>query len=75
MKLKPTKPKIIKNKDFLRVLQHIEDKIDINGAGALISVLADSLDNLTKDGHDINIRSIEIIYNDFFSYKQTFSED
>ena len=43
------KPKIIKDKDFLRVLQHIEDKIDTNGTGALISVLADSLDNLTKD--------------------------
>lgn len=69
------KPKIIKDKDFLRVLQHIEDKIDTNGTGALISVLADSLDELTKDGHDINIRSIEIIYNDFFSHRQTFSED
>lgn len=73
--MKQPKPKIIKNKDFLRVLQHIEDKIDTNGTGALISVLADSLDNLTKDGHDINIRSIEITYNDFFSYKQTFSEE
>lgn len=69
------KPKIIKDKDFLTVLQHIEDKIDTTGTGALISILADSLDNLTKDGHDINIRSIEIIYNDFFSYKQTFSEE
>lgn len=75
MKPKIAKPKIIKDKDFLRVLQHIEDKIDTTGTGALISVLADSLDELTKDGHDVNIRSIEIIYNDFFSHKQTFSEE
>lgn len=68
------KPSIIKNKDFLTIIQHIQNKVGENGTGALISILADSLDKLTEGGNDVSIRSMEIIYNDLFTYKQVFEE-
>ena len=63
------KPKIIKNKDFLVVLKHIENIVGENGTGIFISVLADSLDKFMEGKEEAEIRSIEITYNDFFSHK------
>lgn len=60
------KPKLIKDKRFLTVLSFIENSLGPVDAGILISILADSLNNLVKDAPERNIRTISIKYNDYF---------
>ena len=66
------KKTIIKDKDFKRIINHIEEKIGGYSTGALIAILSDSLDNLTKGVESRNIRSIEIKFNDYYSTKFDF---
>ena len=65
---------VIRDKPFKEMIKHIETKIGKNGTGILIGVLADSLDNLTKDVESRTIRTIEIKYNDFYSTKFDFDK-
>ena len=66
------KKKIIRDKHFKRVINHIEEKIGSGSTGALIAILADALDNLTKGVESRNIRCIEIKFNDYYSTKFDF---
>ena len=66
------KKKIIRDKHFKRIINHIEEKIGSNSTGAMIAILADALDNLTEGVESRNIRCIEIKFNDFYSTKFDF---
>lgn len=68
------KAKVLKNKQFKKIIAHIEAHIGDFATGMLVAILADSLDHLCADGQDHSIRNMEIIYNDFFSYKKEFSD-
>lgn len=66
------KKKIIRDKHFKRVINHIEEKIGSGSTGAMIAILADALDNLTEGVESRNIRCIEIRFNDYYSTKFDF---
>ena len=71
-----TKTKLIKDKAFINIVQHIEAKVGAEATGALIAILADSLDNLTKgELESRNIRCMEIKYNDYFTTKYDFEKN
>lgn len=65
---------LLKNKAFQQMINYLEQKIGSDEAGAFISILLDSLDNLTKGVESRNIRTMEIIYNDFYSTKFDFEK-
>ncbi|MCR4661645.1 MAG: hypothetical protein K5765_06590 [Clostridia bacterium] len=53
--------------------KHVKNKIGLDGFGTFLAILADSLDNLARNGTS-NIRTIEIKYNDYFSTKFDFDK-
>ena len=65
---------LLKNKTFQQMINYLEDKIGTEETGAFISILCDSLDNLTKGVESRNIRMMEIVYNDFYSTKFDFEK-
>ena len=69
------KAKILKNKQFKKIIAHIEEHLGEFQTGLLIAILADSIDNLSSDGVDHIIRNIEITYNDIFSYKADINKE
>jgi hypothetical protein len=62
--------KLIKQQKFKQIVGAIEGMLGTKDAGLLIAIVADSLVRLAHDHEDgLNIRSIEIKYNDFYSLK------
>ena len=65
---------LIKDKTFQTMIEYLENKIGSDETGLFVSILCDSLDNLTEGVSERNIRTIEIIYNDFYSTKFDFDK-
>lgn len=68
------KPKLIKDKDFLRMLNFLEGSLGSDYAGLLLSIVADSITNLVNGVKERNVRTVEIKYNDYFSTKYDFDK-
>ena len=69
-----SKPKLIKDKRFLKVLTFLEKSLGVDNAGLLVSFLADSLLDLTNGVEARNIRTVTICYNDYFKTKFDFNK-
>ena len=66
---------LIRDKRFIKkIIKYLKQKIGSNETAVFISILADSLDNLTKGVESRNIRTIEIKYNDFYTTKFDFNK-
>ena len=66
---------LIRDKKFIKkIIKYLKQKIGSNETAVFISILADSLDNLTKGVESRNIRTIEIKYNDFYTTKFDFNK-
>ena len=69
LKRNKTQEKIINE-----MIHHIDIKVGERTTGFLLALLCGVLDEISKD-HDQEIRSIEIVINDFFSKKFDFEKE
>ena len=68
------KPK--ENKDPVNeMFEHLKERLGEYNAGLLLAILCDLLDEFTKDVESRELRTIELVLNDFFSAKYDFDKN